>query len=224
MGRWHFLLLITFIGCTHMAPVSDVGPQSFATKIRLVGEGKARLEIAEESWVFSFDAAFKDDATWVMALQVPTQGEMVFSFPGLDDARAAVRPAAQDFRWQIVHALAETSRRRGHNYPEAGHDFIQRLHHLLRWVKPGVRPTPSCREVAAMVWECELDQQTSTWNWDERKQELHVTWELRRNWSMQAIFKNLTGATFGRVTFEIIRQGENKKFVELRQELFLSTP
>ena len=224
MGLLRFVLLLVLVSCGTHPPASDVTPDSLLSKMKLSGEGKARLEIGEESWVFSFDAGFKDDNTWLMALQIPTQGEMVFSFPGLDQPQASITPSAEDFRWRIVHALRETSNRRRLGYPTAGRDFIQGLHHVLRWVKPGQRAELQCRELRKFEWECERDKQKTFWTWNEGKQELLVSQSLRPNWMMQAIFKNLTGPIFKRVTLEIKRIGEEKSFVELRQEIFFTTP
>lgn len=225
MGLLRLIPILFLFACSHTSQVTSVtNPDEFVSKINLTGEGKARLEIGEESWVFSFDANFTDEKTWLMALQVPTQGELVFAFPGLDRPFASIAPEANDFRWRIVHALRETSDRRNLGYPQAGRDFIQQLHHLLRWVKKGDRPGHECRVDGVHQWVCVQDKQPSRWVWRPEKQELEIIFELRPDWTLVANFKNLTGPIFKRVTLEIIRRGEQKNFVELRQELFLSTP
>lgn len=224
MGLLRFILLLSLAACAHRAGRSERSPETLIPMMSLVGEGKARLEIGPESWVFSFDANFTTPDTWLMGLVIPTQGEMVFSFPGLGQAQASVTPSADDLRWRIVHALEVTSKQRKLGYPEAGQDFIQGLHHLLRWVRPGSRPAHVCHEVSDHNWKCEQDKQVSSWIWLEKKEELRVIQNLRPDWDMVATFKNLQGAAFKRVTLEIIRKGEQKDFVELRQELFFSTP
>lgn len=191
--------------------------------MKLVGEGRARLEIGEESWVFSFDSNFVSEDKWVMSLQIPTQGEMVFAFPGLDKPKATITPAPNDFRWKVVHALRETSDRRNLGYPQAGRDFIQSLHQMLRILKPKTA-LGDCRKTDESNWDCESDHRVNHWSWNASKRELELTMEMKPMWKVLATFKNLTDEVFQRVTLEVVRVGEQKDFVELRQEIFLSTP
>ncbi len=194
--------------------------------MRLEGEGRARLEAGAESWVFGFEAAYRADDSWVMALRIPLQGEQVFAFSGLDRAEPAVVPGPEDFRWRIVHALKEASDRRRLGYPQAGHDFLRRWHHLLRLARPGHAPRLACVADAAVPgrWTCEVDGVGSRWAWDAARGELTVLLSLRRGWEMAAVYKNLTGPVFTRLTLEVRRTGGQRTPPELRQELFFNVP
>lgn len=221
--RLLFLLLLLIQACSHTSKINFESPKDFLPKMKLVGEGKARLEIGEESWVFSFDSSFVTEDKWVMSLQIPTQGEMVFAFPGLDKSNATITPSANDFRWKVVHALRETSDRRNLGYPQAGRDFIQSLHQILRLLKPK-SALGSCVNLEDNKWDCLTDNQKTHWKWQSAKTELELSMDLKPKWKVRATFKNLKEEIFQRVTLEVVRIGEEKDFVELRQEIFLTTP
>ena len=190
--------------------------------MKLDGAGKARLEIGPESWVFSFDAGYPRPHTWVMALQIPLQGELVFAFPGLDQPRATIPPSPQDFRWQVVRALREASAERKLNYPQAGEDFIQGLHHLLRWINETPAPDKLCQSIKQHQWDCRLDGVLSQWSWNPNSGELSIRSSLKENWMMLVTFKVPGEKSFQRVTLELLRQGEERSFTELRQEIFFT--
>ncbi len=218
MRRYLLPFFLGLYGCAH-GPTAVTGPDGLREKMSMVGQGKARLEIGPESWVFSFDAAYPEANRWVMAMRIPLQGEEVFAFDGLDEA---VPPPADegDFRARVVHALRHASEQRKLGYPQAGHDFARALHGLLSLLRPAGRAAMSCRDVVENGWSCVNGGQVSRWFWDARKNEARVEFSLRGNWRMAAIFKNLTGPVFTRVTLEVIRNEAENDHVELRQEFF----
>lgn len=191
-------------------------------RVTLVGEGRSRLEVAPQSWVFSFEALQKEK-DWLMAISIPTQGEEVFQFPGLDRVEPEITPAPQDFRWTVIHALREASSKRKLHFPQLGQSFISSLHSMLRLsLADKLGLTRQCRALDEMNWQCELDGKVSSWNWDVRKEEFTGLMSLKQNWLMQLTFKNLTGSVFKRVTIDVIRKTTDKEFVEVRQELFFN--
>ncbi len=191
-------------------------------KTTLVGEGRSRLEVSPQSWVFSFEAVQKDK-DWLMAITIPTQGEEVFQFPGLDHVEPEITPSEQDFRWTVIQALREASAKRKLHFPQLGQSFITSLHSMLRLsLADQLGLSRQCRALDEKNWECELDSKVSTWNWDVRKEEFTGVISIKQNWLMKLSFKNLTGSVFKRVTIDVIRKTADKEFVEVRQELFFN--
>ena len=101
---------------------------------------------------------------------------------------------------------------------------MQRLHHLLRWLRPEAQNDGQCKAEREDEWHCSKDGIASKWRWLADKQELNVEFVLRPDWLLVAQFKNPNQQRFQRVTLEIVRQGETQKFIELRQEIFFSNP
>lgn len=221
MKYWGLLFLVLISACAHQI-AKVVSPATLHQKMRMDGEGRARLEIGAESWVFSFEAGFPDSNAWAMAMRIPLQGEEVFGFGQLDlPVPPAPRPG--DFQERVIGALQNASQSRGLKYPTAGQDFATRVHQLLRIMKPGSKP-PSCEELRiGEQWLCGSREFPQIWSWNAAKEELAIEFPLKRNWKTLALFRNLTGPDFKRVTLEIIRGGEKKSFVELRQEIFFQT-
>jgi len=221
MKRFLIACFVLLVGCAH-APTAVSNPEGLRDKMSMAGQGKARLEIGSESWVFSFDAGFPVPDRWVMAMRIPLQGEEVFAFDGLAEA-VPPPPGEGDFRARVVQALRHTSDERKLGYPQAGQDFVRALHRLLALLRPAGRVAMTCREVVADGWSCLHAGQVSRWFWDARKSEARIEFALRGNWRMAAHFKNLTAPVFERVTLEVIRRAEETDHVELRQELFFQT-
>ena len=215
------LVLLALSGCT-TRPVMPKNPQwaKLWSSVKLEGEGRARLEVPPESWVFSFEAVWQK-TDWQMAIYIPLRGEETYHFPGLDRPKPEIIPDQQDFRWQIVQALREASERRRLAHPQLGQDFVVHLHHLLRWSHAeALGLDRSCDAQSEIEWHCAWDGVPSSWSWNERKEEFVGIFVLRPKWQMRTIFKNLTGPIFKRMTVEIIRETESQPVVELRQEFF----
>ncbi len=220
---FYFCLILTISSCaTRKTPVHKTSPHldKLWAAVRLEGEGKARLEVPPESWVFSFEAVWQK-VDWQMAIRIPLRGEETYQFPGLDRAKPEIVPEQQDFRWQIVQALREASEKRRLAHPQLGQDFVVYLHHLLRWSHANeLGLVRSCNAVSEKEWSCLWDDVASTWVWNERKEEFTGFFALRPKWQMRATFKNLTDSIFKRLTVEIIRETEVEPVTELRQEFF----
>ncbi|MBY0515655.1 MAG: hypothetical protein K2P81_02020 [Bacteriovoracaceae bacterium] len=220
MGFRFFILLFLF-SCATKAP-KDPAFESLWKFVSMDGEGKARLEVGPESWVFSFESLFINNG-WKMAISIPLKGEEIFDFPELNETRPTAIPEQNDFRWRIVDALRVASTKRKLNYPQLGQDFVLYLHHLLRWTHSDqLSLTRNCVLQSANNWDCKWDEVISTWSWDEKKEEFTGVIKIKPTWSMRVVFKNLTDSFFKRVTIEVIHKLEFSDQVELRQELFFS--
>jgi hypothetical protein len=216
-----FLIFLSLAGCASVSRTQDSNWEQLWSKVRMQGEGKARLEVGAESWVFSYEAILKEQ-DWLMAIQIPARGEEVLAFPGLNQVQPSIVPDAADFRWRIVQALREASEEKRLAFPQLGQEFVAKMHWLLRWVHAtelGLK-----RDCIAVpqdnAWQCSWDDVRSRWQWWSRKQELVAEIEIRPGWRMRATFRNLTDSVFKRVTYEIIRETSSGESTELRQEFF----
>ena len=82
-SRFFPLILLLYLSACATGPVKNVSWDKLWAQVKMEGEGKARLEIPPESWVFSFEAVLKKN-DWLMAITIPLKGEESFAFPGLD--------------------------------------------------------------------------------------------------------------------------------------------
>ena len=51
--------------------------------VQLVGEGRGRLSLGKNQYVFSFDSLLKENHDWLLAVSIPLQGEEVMVLPNL---------------------------------------------------------------------------------------------------------------------------------------------
>jgi len=216
-----FFVVLTFLTGCATAPKQDSAWDQLWSQVRMEGEGRARLEVAAESWVFSFEAILKEH-DWLMAIRIPSRGEEVLSFPGLNNSSPTLVPDANDFRWRIVQALRSASEEKRLAFPQLGQEFVSKMHWLLRWVH--AKELGLNRSCAALLqgdaWQCSWDGIESEWKWHDRKKEFVAQITIKPGWKMKASFKNLTDSVFKRVTYEIIRENAEAESVELRQEFF----
>jgi len=155
-----------------------------------------------------------------MSLRIPTQGEIGFGFPHLDQTHMS-SPDQGDFRQQVLQALREASQQRKLNYPTLGQDFLQVVHHVIRWsYAKELGLDASCEETKPFLYECKRDGMTSLWQWDSFKDEFVGTFALRGEYRIKIFFRNLTDSVFKRVTFEVSRNGSAIHEFELRQDIF----
>ena len=155
-----------------------------------------------------------------MSLRIPTQGEVFFSFPALSNyVMSPIGP--EDFRGEVMVALREASQQRKLNYPTLGKDFLQIVHHVIRWsYDKEIGLDASCVEKKQHFFECRRDDINSFWYWDFFKQEFVGTFALRGEYRIKIFFRNLTESVFKRATFEVSRSSSSIQDIELRQDFF----
>lgn len=212
-----FFFLLFIIGCAHQIPQSNSW-SSLWSAVHFSGAGKTRLEVPPQSWMASFES-FYEDKNWTMSLRIPTQGEVLFAFPGLDQERmGSIGP--NDFRAQVLQALREASQQRKLNYPTLGRDFLQIVHHVIRWsYDQELGLNAFCAETSPLVFECERDRVKSFWRWDTFKEELVGTFALRGEFRIKIYLRNLRDKMFRRVTFEVSKADSLIQDIELRQDI-----
>ena len=155
-----------------------------------------------------------------MSLRIPTQGEVLFNFPELSSpVMGAVGPG--DFRSEVLGALREASQQRKLSYPTLGQDFLQVVHHVIRWsYAKELGLDALCVEKKQHLFECQRDGVASIWHWDSFKQEFVGTFALRGEYRIKIYFRNLTNSVFKRATFEVSRSSSATQEFELRQDIF----
>ncbi len=213
------LILFSLFSCAHKIPSSQTSWFELWNKVHFSGVGKTRLEVPPQSWTASFESTIEKN-NWQMSLRIPTQGEVFFSFPELSNV--AMSPIQMgDFRAEVLAALREASQKRKLNYPTLGQDFLQVVHHVIRWsYAKELALDASCVEKKPQLFECQRDNVTSLWQWDSFKQEFVGTFALRGEYRIKIYFRNLTESVFKRATFEVSRASSGIQDIELRQDIF----
>jgi hypothetical protein len=214
-----FLLLLCLISCAHQIPSSQTSWGELWGRVHFSGAGKTRLEVPPQSWTASFESGFENN-DWQMSLRIPTQGEVFFRFPALmNPVMGPIGP--EDFRGEVMAALREASQQRKLNYPTLGLDFLQVVHHVMRWsYDKELGLDASCVEKKQHLFECRRDDIHSLWHWDSFKQEFVGTFALRGEYRIKIFFRNLTESVFKRATFEVSRSNSAIQDIELRQDIF----
>ena len=213
------LLLFFFVSCAHQLSPSQTSWNELWGRVSFSGVGKTRLEVPPQSWTASFESGL-EKSDWQMSLRIPTQGEVLFNFPELSSpVMGAVGPG--DFRSEVLGALREASQQRKLSYPTLGQDFLQVVHHVIRWsYAKELGLDALCVEKKQHLFECQRDGVTSIWHWDSFKQEFVGTFALRGEYRIKIYFRNLTNSVFKRATFEVSRSSSATQEFELRQDIF----
>lgn len=183
--------------------------------VKLVGEGRGRLSLGQNQYVFSFDSLLKDNHDWILAVSIPLQGEEVMVLPDLME-KEAKNADMETFEERIDHEFKQKKLDR----VLTAQEFIQELRKLIRFnLAKALEQKRDCSE-RNEGFVCELDGDkfliTSS------KKEFNVTKILGRGRSVVLEGRNLTESYFTQTNIRLYSSVENfeKKNSSFSLELF----
>jgi len=159
--------------------LSKESVDSLLDSIKVVGEGRGRLNMNNQSQVFSFDSILKDKRDWILAAAIPLHGEEVLILHEIADQKTQI-------------STPESLERRISNKK-----FIQGTRSLIRFVLANdLELKRSCSST-----ECTVEGETFKISMNEQKLKIsrtigEATFEL--------IAEDLTNSRFQRTNFYLI--------------------
>lgn len=142
-----FLFSILFTSCALLRPEMDLRKSDLRDllgHIKMVGEGKVRLNFREQQYVLSIDSVLNQEKDWILAVTVPLHGEEVLIFRSLDNAQFKEREI-ESFEKRIKIELQKA------NILSKGmaEKFLQDMRSLVRF---------SLSEQLGLKTQCSYDQ------------------------------------------------------------------
>lgn len=193
LSRINFLILLFIFSSCSLSKgqnVQDKKMETLLTYLNGEGEGKGRLGIGQNQYLFGFEAFLKDQKDWILAASIPLHGEEIIR---LQNLKAVVSDETYDegLELRIERGLTEYLRSRKQS-PEVGHLFLKELRQLMRFVlhqKLGVK-------VACTQTECKMDE--SLYQVKVTGQQINLKKSLNADYEIEYIALNLTDSIFKR--------------------------
>lgn len=186
-----FLALSLFlVGCAS-SPLDKVPAKKRIDYLSILGEGRGRLSVKKQQYVFSVDALLKK-TSWLLAASIPLHGEEVLELKNLE-RKSYVSHRSDSFEARVNHALEEIYP--GKNYSEK---FILELRSFVRLILAhNLGLERSCTEDSCVVEGDQFDLETI-------KNSFMVSKRDSNGFVMSLTGENLNNQIFEKLTFKII--------------------
>lgn len=177
--------------------------------VKLTGEGRGRLSLGQNQYVFGVDSVLNENRDWIMAVQIPLHGEEVMILPDLtkrriknEETESFEERIENEFRRLEIHKIM------------SGEEFLQEMRTVIRFVL--AKEWGGKRDCAARDQElvCQLDGEKFVVSATDK--EFIINKSLKKGVSLQIVGKDLTKPFFQRT--DILLQSQNKSSFSM--ELF----
>lgn len=202
-------LLLLLQNCASFKTVNLKAQQSEAllASVKITGEGKGRLGIESNQYLFSFDALLKKPSDWILAANIPIHGEEILQFTNLTSEQT-IEDSRDPFEVRIEQGIAQYLKDRKKDAKLAG-IFLRELRSMVRFLLAKemgmeVRCHPS---EAAEV--CELG--STSYQLSTSNTLLTLKKSITDSFQIEYVAQNLTDSIFRRGSIYLYSQNSHSK-------------
>lgn len=211
MFRSLFILLV-FASCSsHKSSQVDAlqsVDQMIAT-VPMVGEGRGRVGIKGQQFVYSFDAVLNEKTDWILSAAIPLHGEELMIFPSLKDATPPSSEESFERRIQMMFEQsikAETSAEK----------MLSELRHLIRFMLSAKLSLERTCQRSGDLSECRLISQDGFYKVSGTVgKKISIEKELAAGEVLKVEGESFQGSIFKRTNFYFVISGEKIFSLEL---------
>lgn len=182
--------------------------------IRVTGEGRGRLGIGQQSYLFSFEAGLKDH-DWMLAVSVPLHGEEVMILHEIKEINPSTTKR-ESFELRIDHEM----RNRLSLGNISGRDVTRELRAIIRFVMSSdLELKKECNLKDQNIYECKMDKDVFRVVRD--RDSIKIKKNIKDTHYFELIGENYSDSAFQRTNFYLRSQQEKAKSAALLSlELF----
>lgn len=183
--------------------------------VKINGEGRGRLTLKENQYLFGFESGLQDNHDWILAVQIPLHGEEMMVLSDLSKKEAA-DPTVDSFEARIDNDFKKL----GLDKWLTTQEFVNELRSLVRFkMAQNLNLKPSCQEKFDELI-CELDAKKFHLRAEEK--EFFVLREMKRGAIVVLSGSILSKSSFERTDIRLYPTKENflRKKSVLSLELF----
>jgi len=193
LSRFYYLLVIlTLSSCSlfRMQNIENKKVEELISYLQGTGEGKGRLGIDTQQYLFSFDALLKENNDWILAASIPLHGEEVLMLRDLK--KEQIKPDERDgLELRIVNGISDYLRSRKQS-PELAQTFILELRRMMRLVLHNeLNLKVDCTKEECRIGEVIYQVETTA-------KQLSIKKSLAKDYEIVFIAMNLTDSIFKR--------------------------
>lgn len=195
-------ILILLQACTSHKSSIPKDAQLALSSLRFLGEGKGRLGIKGQQYIFSFETLLNENADWILSASIPLHGEEIMSFKDLKQKKSF--EAEDSFEKRIEVMLGQELKD-----PSAGLELFSEMRQLMRFlVSDKLNLLRRC-EGAGRNYVCRLDEESFELILSDQKLTLSRT--LASGKVLSLVAENPGEIFFGRTNFYLV-QSKNQLF------------
>ncbi len=193
LSRLYPILILCFLCSCSVFKGQNIKNNKIETLLTYLngeGEGKGRLGINQNQYLFGFEAFLKDQKDWILAASIPLHGEEIIRLQNLKVAESD-ESYDEGLELRIERGLSEYLRSKKQS-PEVGHLFLKELRQLMRFVlhkKLGVK-------VICAESECRMGE--STYQVKVTGQQINLIKKLNSDYEIEYVASSLTDSIFKR--------------------------
>ena len=191
--------------------LTDASLERALSSLKINGEGRGRLGIEEQSYLFTFETLLKDKKDWIMAVTVPLHGEEVMVLHQMQQ----VMPSDEVMESFEVRIERELGSRKKFRSISKGR-FIQELRSLIRFVlAKDLSLSRTCQEKDQQL-TCTLGNE----NFGIKKEikNIVISKDVSDQYFLELVGENLTGTFFSKTNFYL----RDKKVPSVKTKPILS--
>jgi len=174
------ITLLIFSSCS-LFKTTDIQTQSteeLMAAIKIEGEGRGRLRINDQQFVFSFDSLLTDDHSWILAANFPLHGEESLTFSNLKSEKFSIDDDQLALRMEEGIRQYLVSKKKN---PKNSRAIFIEMRKFVRF---------------ALAKRLNLKQDSSMYEIEVKKQELLIKKQLTEDLVMSVKAQNLTESFF----------------------------
>jgi len=209
------ILLLILTSCASKPSLKDKSIDQLLSSIRTEGEGKGRLGLQQQQYLFSYEALMKENTDWLLAATIPLHGEEVMVLPRLKESNP-VNDTQDALQLRIETALNQHFKDK--TLRPVSQSFINEMRSLLRFVNSSkLQIKKNCGEVSHEESTCTMDGEK--FGITSVKDKVLIKKDLGQGHFLELEALNLTGSFFQRTNF-FLRSESQKDASILSLELF----
>ncbi len=199
----HFLYMTLFLFVTscslfrHTPSLTDKSPDQWLDSVRLTGEGRGRLTLGQNQYVFSMESVLNENKDWILAVAIPLQGEEVMILPDLSKSQID-SDETESFEERIEKEFQALKL----NRILTAREFLVELRSLVRFVL--TKEWGGMRDCKAQQNEVLCVQDTNTFVVSTSGKMLNIKKSLGDEKSLQLVAGNLTDSIFKKIDIVLI--------------------
>ena len=186
------ILLVTVSSCSLFKSqnIQDKKIEDLVSYLQATGEGKGRLGINRQQYLFGFDALLKENNDWILAANIPLHGEEVLMLRNLGEVNVD-QDKADGLEIRIQQGISDYLKSQKQS-PYLSKDFLLELRSIMRLIlhkKLGL--VLSCSQK-----ECRIGE--AIYQVEATSKQLSLKRSLSEDFEIEFTAMNLTGSIFRR--------------------------
>lgn len=193
--KWFFLFVLCSCSLFKTQKSLDIKEaDKLVDSVQMTGEGKGRLSIGQNQYVFSVDSVLNETNDWILAVTIPLHGEEVMILKNIKD------PKTQEDELDSFEQRIESELRRL-NINMTAEDFLKDMRGLVRFVlssKLGEK-----RSCVAQQSDMQCEFARDKFLLSVKKNAFHIEKITKKSTHVKLVAENLTGPIFTKTTITL---------------------